>query len=77
MIKKDKSWVSPTHLMVTIYAGLLFLACACVNAGMTNTILPAICELRGWNHADALPFMSYGGYIGAAATILFAQLVVK
>lgn len=77
MIKKDKSWISPKHLMITVYAGLLFLACACVNAGMTNTILPRICELRGWEYADALPFMSYGGYIGAAATLLFAQLVVK
>lgn len=77
MIKKDKSWVSPQHLKVTIYAGLLFLACACVNAGMTNTILPRICELRGWEYANVLPFMSYGGYIGAVATILFAQLVMK
>ena len=77
MIKKDKSWVSPAHLMVTVYAGLLFLACACVNAGMTNTILPAICDLRGWDVDNALPFMSYGGYIGALATIPFAQLVVR
>lgn len=77
MIKKDNSWVSPQHLLITVYAGILFLACACVNAGMTNTILPRICELRGWEYADVLPFMSYGGYIGAAATLLFAQLVVK
>lgn len=77
MIKKDKSWVSPKHLMITLYAGLLFLACACVNTGMTNTILPRICDQRGWNYADTLPFMSYGGYLGAVATLLFAQLVVK
>lgn len=77
MIKKDNSWASPQHLLITVYAGILFLACACVNTGMTNTILPRICELRGWGYADALPFMSYGGYIGAAATLLFAQLVVK
>ena len=77
MVKKDNSWVSPQHLLITVYAGILFLACACVNTGMTNTILPRICELRGWEYADALPFMSYGGYIGAAATLLFAQLVVK
>lgn len=77
MLQKDRSWVSPKHLSVTIYAGVLFLACACVNAGMTNTILPRICELRSWEYADALPFMSYGGYIGAIATLLFAQLVVK
>ena len=42
MIKKDNSWVSPRHLLITVYAGILFLACACVNTGMTNTILPRI-----------------------------------
>lgn len=77
MTKKDKSWISPKHLQITIYAGILFLICACVNAGMTNTIMPKICELRGWNYEEALPFMSYGGYIGAVASLLFAELVVK
>ena len=77
MQKRGTSWVSPKHLTITVYAGILFLACACVNAGMTNTILPRICQLRGWEYADVLPFMSYGGYIGAAATLFFAQLVVR
>lgn len=77
MVSKDKSWISPKHLKITVFAGILFLICACVNTGMTNTILPAICELRGWEYSDVLPFMSYGGYIGAAATLLFAQLTVK
>ena len=61
MQKRGNSWVSPKHLTITVYAGILFLACACVNAGMTNTILPRICQLRGWEYADVLPFMSYGG----------------
>lgn len=77
MIQKDASWVSPKHLLITVFAGFLFLACACVNTGMTNTVLPAICTLRGWDYADALPYMSYGGYIGAAATLVFTELVVK
>ncbi len=77
MIKKDASWISGKHLKVTIFSGLLFLICACVNAGMTNTIMPKICDIRGWEYARALPFMSYGGYIGAAATLIFAQLTVK
>lgn len=77
MIKKDTSWVSQKHLKVTIFSGLLFLICACVNTGMTNTIMPEICDNHGWDYASALPFMSYGGYIGAAATLIFAQLTVK
>lgn len=77
MIKKDGSWVSVKHLKVTIFSGFLFLICACVNAGMTNTILPEICASHGWDYAKALPFMSYGGYIGAAATLIFAQITVK
>jgi len=77
VIKKDASWVSPKHLKVTVFSGLLFLICACVNAGMTNTIMPAVCDDHGWDYASALPFMSYGGYIGAVATLVFAQLTVK
>lgn len=74
---KKTTWTGPKHIFTVIYAGILFLACACVNAGMTNTILPKICELRGWAYADVLPYMSYGGYIGAIVTILFSHLVVK
>ena len=74
---KKTTWAGPKQLAMLVYFGILFLACACVNAGMTNTILPHICEQRGWVYADVLPYMSYGGYIGAVATLLFAQLVMK
>lgn len=77
MIKKDGSWVSGKHLKVTVFSGFLFLICACVNAGMANTIMPEICDSHGWDYARALPFMSYGGYIGAVATLIFAQITVK
>lgn len=76
-MKQTNRWTGRKQIAMLLYFGILFLICACVNAGMTNTILPSICELRGWEYADVLPFMSYGGYVGAVATLVFAQLVVK
>ena len=76
-MKKGNSWVGPKQLGITLFCGVLFLLCSCVNAGTTNTILPMIAEMRGWNYAQLLPFMSYGSYIGAVAAIFYGQLVVK
>lgn len=76
-MKLRSGWAGPRQVAMLMFFALLFLACSCVNAGMTNTILPRICQLRGWDYADVLPFMSYGGYIGAVATLVFAQLVVR
>ena len=59
-MKKGNSWVGPKQLGITLFCGVLFLLCSCVNAGTTNTILPMIAEMRGWNYAQLLPFMSYG-----------------
>lgn len=76
-MKKGKSWAGPKQLGILLFCGVLFLLCACVNAGTTNTILPMISEAKGWDYAGLLPFMSYGGYIGAVAAIFYGQLVVK
>ncbi|MCU6763766.1 oxalate/formate antiporter family transporter [uncultured Roseburia sp.] len=77
MTVKKPEWLGKKQLVIILFGGVLFLICACVNAGTTNTILPMIAEIRGWKYEDLLPFMSYGGYIGAVATVFFGQLVVK
>lgn len=77
MEKKKTTWAGPKQILLMIFCGILFLAYTCMNTGMTNTVLPTICEARGWEYANILPFMSYGGYIGAVAILLFAQFVVK
>ena len=76
-MRKGKSWVGPKQLGILLFCGVLFLLCACVNAGTTNTILPMVSAARGWDYAGLLPFMSYGGYIGAVAAIFYGELVVK
>lgn len=74
---KKQSWAGPKQVLMMIFTGVLFLAYTCLNTGMTNTVLPKVCEARGWEYGSVLPFMSYGGYIGAFGALLFAQIVVK
>lgn len=74
---KKVSWAGPRQILMMLFTGVLFLAYTCLNTGMTNTVLPVVCEARGWEYANVLPFMSYGGYIGAFGALLFAQVVVK
>ena len=74
---KKSSWAGPRQIGMTVLFGMIFLICSCVNGGMSNTVMPTVCKLRGWDYAAVLPFMSYGGFIGAAATLVFGQLVVK
>lgn len=76
-MKTKTTWAGPKQIALMLFCGILFLAYTCMNTGMTNTVLPGICEARGWEYANVLPFMSYGGYIGAFGTLLFAQIVVK
>ncbi|MCI8991128.1 MAG: OFA family MFS transporter [Eubacterium sp.] len=76
-MNKKNSWLGPKQLAVAVFCGILFLAYTCMNTGMTNTVLPAVCEMRGWAYENILPFMSYGGYIGAFGALFFAQVVLK
>lgn len=62
---------------IAIFCGILFLAYTGMNTGMTNTILPMVCEARGWEYSNILPFMSYGGYIGAISALFFVVLTTK
>ena len=77
MNSKKNSWAGPKQLGIAIFCGILFLAYTCMNTGMTNTILPMVCETRGWEYSNILPFMSYGGYIGAISALFFTQLAMK
>ena len=74
---KKQTWAGPKQILMIIFTGVLFLAYTCLNTGMTNTVLPAVCDARGWTYENVLPFMSYGGYIGAFGALLFAHIVVK
>ena len=47
-IQKAK-WYGPKQIGIMIYAGLMCLVSTCIVGGQTNTVLPAIAALRGWD----------------------------
>ena len=46
---RKSSWHGPKQTGMMIYLGFLMLIASCVVGGSTNTVLPAISEVFGWD----------------------------
>ena len=42
-------WYGPKQILMIIFTGILLLIDACIVGGSTNTVLPAMAEVHGWN----------------------------
>lgn len=71
------SWAGPKQLGIVVFAFMMNFLGTVVSAGTTNTILPFISGLRGWNNSLLLLFITLAGYAGVISSVLFGQMVVK
>lgn len=63
--------------LLIIYTAFLMFSCGCVNSGMTQTVIPAISEAKGWDSSVMLSWITYGSWIGVITCALWGQLVLK
>ena len=72
--QKKNSWHGPKQIGMIIFTGLLMLGSACVVGGQTNTVLPAIAELRGWDVNFLNIISGMAALLDGIGIIIFAQL---
>lgn len=76
-VQKKNSWYGPKQIGMIIFTGVLMLLSACVVGGQTNTVLPAIAELRGWDQNLLNVFSGLAALLDGIGIIIFAQLSRK
>lgn len=77
MKTKKNSWHGPKQIGMIIFTGVLMLFSACIVGGQTNTVLPAIAELRGWDANFLNIFSGMAALLDGIGIIIFAQLSRK
>ena len=75
--QKKNSWHGPKQIGMIIFTGILMLFSACVVGGQTNTVLPAIAELRGWDVNFLNIISGTAALLDGIGIIIFAQLSRK
>ena len=70
-------WYGPKQIGMIIFTGVLMLFSACIVGGQTNTVLPAIAELRGWDANFLNVFSGLAALLDGIGIIIFAQLSRK
>ncbi len=76
-IQPKAKWYKGKHLYIIIVAFFLFYFYTLLSSGSTNSVIPAICGMRGWNESTVLFGITIAGYVGAIATLLFGQMAAK
>lgn len=75
--QKKNSWCGPKQIGMIIFTGILMLFSSCVVGGQTNTVLPAIAELRGWDVSFLNVISGTAALLDGIGIIIFAQLSRK
>ena len=71
------SWYKGRHLYVMLMSTLMFFLFVITNSGATNTIIPTLSGMNGWNESLVLMILTFGGYICAVALLFYGRLVAK
>lgn len=74
---KKSSWHGPKQIGIMIYSGLLLLSASCIIGGSTNTILPAISEMYGWDVNFLRSMAGVGCMVLVVGTYVFGLFVQK
>lgn len=75
--QKKNSWYGPKQIGMIIFTGVLMLVSACVVGGQTNTVLPAIAELRGWDVSFLNIISGMAALLDGIGIVIFAQISRK
>ena len=75
--KTKNSWYGPKQIGMIIFTGVLMLFSACLVGGQTNTVLPAIAELRGWDSNFLSIISGMAALLDGIGIVIFAQLSRK
>ena len=75
--KANGKWYTGRHLSVVIVVFFLFWFYVLLSSGSTNSYIPVLCGIRGWNQSTVLVGMTIAGYVGAFASLFFGWLVAK
>ena len=70
-------WYKGRHLYVMLMSMLMFFLFVITNSGATNTFIPILSGMRGWDESLVLMVLTLGGYAAAVATLFYGRLVAK
>ena len=71
------SWYGSKQLGVMIYTGIMMLIGGCIVGGSTNTVIPGISALRGFDVKTMIFWAGIGAMLGAVGNLFFASMMPK
>lgn len=71
------SWHGPKQVGIMIFSGILMLIGSCIVGGSTNTILPAIAELKGWDVGFLRSMAGVGCMFVVMGNFVFGTIIEK
>ena len=74
MKQKKNSWYGPKQIGMIIFTGVLMLFSACFVGGQTNTVLPVISEMRGWDNNLLNVVSGLASLLDGIGILIFARL---
>ena len=70
-------WYGPKQIGMIIFTGILMLLSACFVGGQTNTVLPYLAGLRGWDGNTLTLFSGIACILDGAGILIWARLSRK
>lgn len=75
--KQKAKWYGPKQIGMIIFTGVLMLLSACFVGGQTNTVIPYLAGLRGWDSNLLTVFNGLACIIDGAGVLIWARLSRK
>jgi sugar phosphate permease len=76
-VSEKSSWHGPKQVGIMIFSGLLMLIGTCLVGGSTNTILPFIAEVKGWDVGFLRTMAGIGVMFVVVGTFVFGTIIKK
>lgn len=77
LVAKKSSWHGPKQVGIMIFSSIMMLVGSCLVGGSTNTILPAIAEIKGWDVAFLRSMAGVGCMFVVVGTFVFGTIIEK
>ena len=75
--KQKAKWYGPKQIGMIIFTGVLMLLSACFVGGQTNTVIPYLAGLRGWDSNTLTLFNGIACILDGAGILIWARLSRK
>lgn len=76
-LKGKHSWYGSKQIGVMVYTGIMMLIGACVVGGSTNTVIPGISAVRGFDVNTMIFWAGIGAALAAVGNLFFASMMPK